>query len=179
MSKEMIEERRKALENAFFKKHNEQLLAKMRTERKKAALSEASGISDDDLLGTLAEEGLTAGDIAALSLIPLVRVAWADGRVAPSERRAVLAAAEEADISKGSTAHKLLESWLDEKPGRDLFTAWAAFVQSLPPDARKSLQITISQRATEVAKAAGGILGIGTLSPSEREALDEIEKAFA
>ena len=52
-------------------------------------------VADDAVLEKLANFGMDASTLAALSLAPLVLVAWADGEVDAKERDAVLAAAAE------------------------------------------------------------------------------------
>ena len=68
------------------------------------------------VLQTILDLGIEPHDLAALTLVPLVSTAWANGDVTPAERDAALIAAEREGVSKESGAHALLESWLDEPP---------------------------------------------------------------
>src|ERR687891_288917 len=85
MSEEFLGDRRKALEEEFFAKQNQQLLRQLRettaVRTQKEALAAALGITDDDVLEHLMALGLSSETLAALSLVPLVEVAWAEGRV--------------------------------------------------------------------------------------------------
>src|SRR5438105_8011251 len=98
MADELFGDRRKALEEAFFAKQNErvkqQLRAKQEGQARREALAAASGIRDEGVLDQLVALGLGAETLAALSLVPLVEVAWADGTIDAKERAAILAGIE-------------------------------------------------------------------------------------
>jgi len=91
--------RRMELEEEFFLKRDMELLQALRektaSKQRKQALAEASGIAHDDLLDQLIELDVSGETAAALSLVPLIAVAWADGTIDAKERTAVLDAAEE------------------------------------------------------------------------------------
>src|SRR5436190_4672740 len=91
----------------------------------------ASQIRDLQFLQSLVDLGLDAVTWAALSLAPLVEVAWADGAISPRERDAILAAAEEQGVTPGSPGRSLLESWLDTRPQASLFAAWGEYASVL------------------------------------------------
>jgi hypothetical protein len=120
MSHEFLADRRKALEDAFFAKQDTKLVARLRQERERslaiAALKGASSIEDPDLLGRLVDLGIDARSWTALALVPLVEVAWADGRVEPKERDAILAMARQHGVAPGSPGDALLESLLAQRP---------------------------------------------------------------
>ena len=82
------------------------------TMREKEALSAASGITDDTVLERLAALNISSETLAALSLIPLVVVAWADGSIDDKERAGVFSRAAEAGVGKGDISHELFERWL-------------------------------------------------------------------
>ena len=132
----------------------------------------------DELVGL----GLDAGSLAALSLVPLLRVAWADGKVQPKEREALLEAAGKSGMAPGSPAQQLLESWIDREPDPRLFQAWKDYVGALrgsvSEDSIVALRTELLSRAKAVARAAGGILGVGGTVGSEQRVIDELEKAF-
>jgi tellurite resistance protein len=188
MSDEFLGSRRKALEESFFAKHNEKLRRALKEKEsaktKKEALSAASGISDDAVLEELVRQDIDSDTVAALALVPLVEVAWADGNIDDKERTAVLSAAEQAGLSRESAAFQLLEGWLAVQPGRRVMAAWKDYVGSLAntlsPQAKATLRQDLLGRARAVAKAAGGFLGLGSkVSRSEQAVLDELEQAFS
>ncbi len=175
------------LQEAFFKERDEQLLRAIREQaaakEKKKALAEASGIADENLLKHLQELDVSSDTLAALSLIPMIAVAWADGTIDAKERSAVLDAAEQQGLDKSHPGHQLLERWLERKPERRLLEVWKSYVSALGEkldDAdRDELKTEILRRARSVAEAAGGLLGLGSkVSKSEQAVLDDLEKAF-
>lgn len=182
----ILADRKKALEEEFFARHERELVERVRREaeekERKEALAEASGIRDEEVLDRLAALGVDAGAVAALGLVPLVEVAWADRELHEREREAVMKAAGEAGTAPGSAAHDLLVSWLDRRPGPDLLEAWkgyvAALTESLDQDERQALRDGILDRAWGVAEAAGGFLGVGKISDAEQRKLDELAAAF-
>jgi tellurite resistance protein len=183
-----MQDRGRALEEAFFKKQHEQQLAKLRSEQERAetreALAAASGITDDpELLDRLVALGIHAETLAALTLIPLVEVAWADGKMDAREREAILRGAESSGIQPGSPSYGLLEIWSHDRPAPELLETWKtyirALVEELSADQKWHLEEKIIGRARAVAEAAGGFLGLGAKVSAEEEAmLAELEQAF-
>lgn len=187
MSDEILGGRRKALEESFFAKHNEKLRRALHAQEaakaRKEALAAASGIRDDTVLETLIALDIAADTVAALALVPLVEVAWADGSIDEKERTAILDAAAKTGLEKDGASYQLLQSWLAVHPGTRVRTAWKDYVNALcntlGTDARRVLKETILGRAHRVAEAAGGFLGVGSkVSRSEQAMLDELERAF-
>jgi hypothetical protein len=183
---QILADRRKALEEQFFARHERELVERVRHEaaekERKEGLAEASGIRNAEVLDRLAALGLDAGTVAALGLVPLVEVAWADRELHDREREAVLRAAGDAGVSEGTAAHDLLTTWLDKHPGGDLLEAWKGYVgalgKSLDTAERQALRDSIMSRARSVAAAAGGFLGVGRISDVEEQKLAELEAAF-
>ena len=89
MSNEIIGSRGKALEDVFFAKEAEDLRKARRDEEaavnRKAELSASSGINDDTVLDQLIALNISSNTLTALSLVPLVEVAWADGSMDEDE----------------------------------------------------------------------------------------------
>jgi len=186
MNSSFLEDRRRALEEAFFTKKNQELLKKMQAELAKETtieqLKAASCLSDERLLQSLVDHGISAESLAALSLVPLVLVAWADGRLEDRERQAILSAANEAGITQTAPAFSLLTNWLEHEPEADLKDLWSSYIaalqKSLDAQAREKLQHAVLGCAHRVATAAGGLLGIGSISPAETKVLEELKQAF-
>lgn len=180
---DVLGDRRKALEEEFFRKQDQQLREQLRTKEQhkktKQALAEASGITSDEVLARLLDLGISAETLAPLTLVPLVEVAWADGKIDDRERHAVVRAAEEAGIGKQTVAHAMLESWLATRPDRGLRLAWEDYIgdlcRKLSPEDRAKLEHDVLGRARDVAAAAGGFLGLGKkISPEEEAVLAEL-----
>lgn len=186
MSEVTLEERGRALENQFYEKENKEKLAAMKakldSQRSKDELRKASGMSDEAVLDRLVSLGLRANTIAALSLVPLIQVAWADGTVQDNERVAILQGAHGKGLEEGSDGYELLQGWLKKQPGDELFTAWEAYIKALSAqlndEQNRLLKNQIVGFAKMVANAAGGILGIGKVSATEDKVLHRIEAAF-
>jgi len=186
VSEVTLEERGRALENQFYEKENQEKLAAMKQkldmQRSKDELRKASGMTDDAVLDRLVVLGLRANTIAALSLVPLIQVAWADGQIQDNERTAILQGAHGKGLEDGSDGYQLLQTWLSRRPGDELFTAWEAYIKALTAqlndEQNRLLKNQIVGFAKLVATSAGGILGFGKVSTSEEQVLHRIEAAF-
>jgi len=187
MGSEVLGDRRKALEDAFFTKQDaklrQELAEKEDLKAKKAALAEVSGIGDDAVLERLVALDIQPDTLTALTLVPLIEVAWADGNIDDNEQAAILQAASTTGLSKGSPSAQLLEAWLKHPPTPDVRRAWEDYVSSLlttlDADAKSALKNDILGRARSVAEAAGGFLGVGNkVSKSEQAVLEELEAVF-
>ena len=187
MSEVSLEERGRALENQFYEKENKEKLAslkeKLDTQGTKEALRKASGMTDDAVLEKLVHLGLRSNTIAALSLVPLLQVAWADGTIQDNERVAILQGAHGKGLEEGTDGYELLQTWLSHRPDDDLFVAWEAYIHALAAqlnsEQRRLLKNQILGFAKMVAASAGGILGFGKVSASEEKVLARIEASFA
>ena len=183
---ESLEERGRALENQFFDQENKHKLAAMKekldSQRTREELRKASGMSDDSVLDKLVGLGLTGNTIAALSLVPLIAVAWADGAIQDNERTAILQGAHGKGLEQGTPGYELLQTWLAKQPTEELLTAWEAYIKALAgqlnDEQNRLLKNQIVGFAKMVAAAAGGILGFGKVSGAEEKILHRIETAF-
>ncbi|MCK9519029.1 MAG: hypothetical protein M0R74_08435 [Dehalococcoidia bacterium] len=181
-----LRDRGRTLEEEFFRKQNEELVARLRTtearDQAREHLAAATGISDKTVIDSLLDQGVTHATVAALALAPLVAVAWADRRLEEKERRAVLQEAASAGVSAGTPEHELLESWLNQQPPPSLMSTWSSYVrevaQNLEPAQRKEFRDTLLQRCRAIANAAGGFAGLGRLSPEEQTVIRQVEKAL-
>lgn len=184
MDQEILGDRRKALEESFFSKENEKLRRELKEKaalkKKEHALSEVSGIHDEAVLDHLIALDIGSDTLTALTMVPLVQVAWADGDVDEKERSAILEAAEQVGVHKDSPSADLLEEWLKFKPDREILEVWKEYVTALSAtlsteeaDKLRSSLLTLSRA---VAEASGGVLGFGhKISRAEKAVLDELE----
>jgi tellurite resistance protein len=187
MSDRILDDRRNALEEAFFAQQNEMLRRRLQegdaATQRRQALAQASGITDEAVLARMEAMGVNASTVAALTLAPLVLVAWADGEISESEKGAVLAQAAKAGIHHSDPAGALLDGWLRQKPGAEMAASWKAYVHALvepmAPEQRQRLRDDILGQARAVADATGGFLGLGRrISAQEQKVLDELSAAF-
>ena len=185
MPKDFLEDRKKALEDSFFAKRTRSSWSSCapssarRPPARGWPRSPASTTSA--VLDQLVDLDIEPVTWTAISLIPLVEVAWADGRMDEKERRAVLAAAEANGVFVDSPSYALLQSWLERRPDGRLFQTWGEYIvhlcSKLGEPEKQRLKAEILGRARSVAEATGGILGMGNkVSPEEAVILSELEE---
>ncbi len=182
-----IQDRGKALENVFFGQRDQELLQKLKAELEdkhaRDALSSVSGIENEEILDLLLAIGVTPESLSAVSLIPLVAVAWCDDLMEQTEQQAILDAAAAAGIDKGSASFELLGSWLSERPGSELLDVWKAYIgmlhTKLDETALSQLRASIVNRAETIAESAGGFFGLGSVSDKEKKTIADLAATFA
>lgn len=176
----------KALEDAFFLEQDKILLEKQREMKKmaetKESLAAVSGITNDAVLTRLVELNIKPETVAALSTVPLVEVAWADGKVDEDERRVILEHADTMGIAPGTIERELFERWLSHRPEPTLLEAWKSYIsglcERLGPEEVQSLKEELLRSTTATAKASGGFLGMGKISKQEQEVLAQLVSCF-
>ncbi len=182
-----LEPRGRQLDDAFFggaaatQRAHFVLQAEDRAARDRIA--EATGITDADLLTELAGLGIRVETLSALTLIPLIEVAWADGVMDDGERYAVLAGAVSTGIEPGSSSYRLLEIWTLEEQPPDMKELWKDFTRALCgqlSDAEaQRLERNVMGRARAVAAAAGDARNASPhVSALEEACLEELATAF-
>jgi len=189
MSADSLSDLGNTLTDSFYKGLDRKaILAAIRNQKETLSAREMVtavwGITDETLIDKLVELGLTTDTVAAISLTPLVEVAWADGKLDKKERAAVLEAAQQYGLQPGDVSYLLLEGRLGERPDPDLMETWHAYVRLmskiLDADTLATLRGEMLGRARQVAEASGGILGLGSkVSKVELAMLDQLEQAFA
>lgn len=178
----------KSQEELYFRKKNQALIERMRArlarEQDVAGMRADTGVEDQALLEHLTELGVTRETVRVLPLVPLLQVAWADGRVHEDERRQLIEAAEEAGVSEGPS-REAFDRMLERRPSEDFFNTALDFVramlEALSPeqaaDARGNLE-SLARRLAEV--NAGVFFGIFGWIPSEqRSALRRIARRLS
>jgi tellurite resistance protein len=156
----------RTLEDAFFTKENARLLEQLKGKQKREALREMVKVEDETFLDRLIELGIGPETVLALTLVPLIAVAWADGTLDGRERDAIIKAAEEKGVSPETAGHQLLETWLG---------IWETFTD----EERQRMRERTLDWALAVAEASGGFLGvISKVSPAERVVIKELEKVL-
>ena len=187
MDERQLQERGNRLEEEFFQKQNAAVLAKLREAKaeddERQAMVTALGLDDAGLVEQLRSHGVTSATLAAVSLAPLVLVAWADRTLEAKERAEVLREATASGIKAGSPEIALVERWLGERPPGSLMATWAAYAKTvasaLDEGRRAEFRGSIVSRAKAVAGASGGFAGMNRVSAAERAVLDEVEAALA
>lgn len=181
-----LKDRGNALEEEFFRKQNQEIVEKLRSSKAqedvRREMAVALGVDDPALVEQLLAHGVTPAALAAVSLAPLVLVAWADRNLDSNERKAVLDEAAKSGVVAGSAESELLDSWLRERPPSTLMGTWSAYArgvaESLDAERREEFREALMTRTRAVANAAGGFAGMNKISAQERSVLDELEAAL-
>lgn len=175
-------QRGRDLEDAFFHDVDLKLIEELRTASKnkasRLALAKEAGISDERLAEELIELEVTPESLVAIRLVPLVMVAWADRDVSDEERDTVIAEARRLGIHAGTFADKMLDSWLRKRPSQVLCDAWARYTRSLlldiPYEIREAYVKEIKREMLAVARASGGMMGLGSVNDRELDVLERM-----
>ena len=174
------------LEDAFFAEEHGRLLERLRAEaereRQRELLRKVVQIDDRAFLDRLLALDITPERALAMRLLPLVRVAWADGNVDERERQAVLDAARTHGVAPDEATLALLRTWLERRPPEKLFELWKEHVAALWSRFTANEQWQMRQNllgsAHQVAQAAGGFLGLAKVSAGEQAVLDELARCL-
>lgn len=146
------------------------------------AIRQATHITDHKVLTELIDCGVRAESLNLLIVVPLVHVAWANGRIEHEERAAILEAAAQVGVRADSPGFVLLNGWLCCRPNRRLIRTWkdyiAAIRKFLSPEAYEALHSSTIKRARTIARAAGGLMGFLKVSRAEEAAIQELNLAF-
>lgn len=178
----------RTLVDAFFHEQDQHLRKAFRERMEKLErreqLARLSGIRDEAVLDRLIELNIGPETLAALEIVPLALVAWADGSVQPAERETIAGIAKVVGIQPQDGRYPLLELWLQRHPGPEMLVAWKHYVQGLcerlDQQEIDKLRCELMGRAQRVAQAAGGFLGFGDkTSSAENAVLAELYGAFA
>ncbi|HEX8268244.1 MAG TPA: hypothetical protein VF596_22790 [Pyrinomonadaceae bacterium] len=111
-----------------------------------------------------------------LFLVPFVQVAWAEGFVQASERRAILCLAADIGVTSRHPDFGELLEWLEDRPTDEFFAESIEklrdFLAELPPEQSESLRNILQIGCLKVSEAAGEIgflRGRSRTTPEERE----------
>ncbi len=187
MSKDLLIDISRAMEDKFYRDKDAELLEYLRSQSDQGGLrtelGKVSRITNSAVLDDLIRIGVTVESFTAFSLIPLVRIAWADGDLAESERAAILRAAELEQIAPDTASFRLLEGWLQESPQPIMLDTWRSYARTLAKEldtaSLAELKSSTLEQARRVAEAAGGFLGLGNrISKNEELALQDLSYAF-
>jgi hypothetical protein len=124
--------------------------------------------------------GIDKDSYQLLTFLPLIQVAWADGRIQKAERTIIVDVAERYGCTKGPAA-AILEGWLIKRPSsrffaraRELLMALAHKKRGIGADIRIKDVAELVDLCEDVARAAGGLFGFFPVHVNERRAIAEI-----
>lgn len=172
-----------ALENQFFANLDRKLIEQLREKADAESLANALGIQVGPLATSLLKAGVSPQAALALRFVPMVLVAWADGRIEPEEASVVQQATTKLGVQSDSPAGQLLASWLKSPPPADMIGLWSEYARNLfehlSASEAEMLRQSIVQEIHAVAETAGGVLGWGAVSTGESKVMQAIENALS
>jgi hypothetical protein len=141
-------------------------------------------MTERELAEALKGLGMDAASFRALPLLPLVQVAWADGRVQEAERELILRLAIER-FQLDEEGQRTLRNWLHHPPSQGYVKRGQRVLLALcrhdagagALNGGEGLSDVI-EFAKQVARAAGGFFGIGAVAATEAAAIDAIAQAL-
>jgi hypothetical protein len=177
-----LADRGRALEEEYFRKKDRELIEKMRaadaSAKARKDLGASTGLSDPALLDELQALGFTPETVPLLPLLPLVRVAWAEGGVSAQERKMIVDLARARGIVADSAADRQLADWLARAPSESVFTRAMRLVGAIMSGQSTNMSDlsadALVKYCEDIAAASGGLLGIGKVSSEERKLLSSI-----
>ena len=93
-------------------------------------------------------------------LVPLVKTAWAEGRVTKRERHLIFEAARRMGIKPDTAAHRRLAEWLELHPTDEFYDSALGFLQqrwqTLDADEKSQRKFDLLSDCARIAEASGG-----------------------
>ncbi len=146
----------------------------------RAKTAEAAGVDDEALAERIAALGFAGESAQVFDLLPLVHVAWADGKIQRGERETILEVLRRRGFEPGSEPFVLIESLLEERPAQAWLDESLQVLRELLR-AKGEHRGDIAELCVAVAAVSGGVLGLGigrTVSDEERAAIDRVLQAL-
>jgi tellurite resistance protein len=173
-------------EEEYFRRKDRELIEKMRhasaAAEARKALEAETGIHEPDMLRDLEDLGFTPDTIPLLPLIPVLQVAWAEKGVSAQERKAIIELARARGIADGSVADHQLHTWLDQRPSDATFRKAMRLIGAMVEHTEEGhMHLTAEELlrfCEKIAHASGGLFGIGSVSPEEQAAMQQIAAAI-
>ena len=180
--KDAFDELRKAKEEEYFRRKENELLERLKsraaTEAGRRKLGDALQTTDPQILEDLQAFGYDADTVKLLFVVPLIYVAWADGSVTPRERSLILELAKVDGKQEDNPAWRQLTQWLDARPPEEFFERSFRVIRSLlggeSPEERSKSERDLLSSSVRIAEASGGILGLRSISSAERSAMERV-----
>jgi hypothetical protein len=147
-------------------------------------LSQETGIEDREILEKLLRFDISADNVAALSLVPLFFLGWADGDLDQREDEYIHDYIRKAGISLSGMNLKLISHWFNVPPAREYLDAWSLYMQgklqSADARTRASMKDEFFSHFERLASVSSGFLGLGPrISRAEGRQLARLRKALS
>ena len=154
------------------------LEAKANAAAEQRKIAERVGVGDEQLARRIHGLGFEGETARVLHLMPLVEVAWADGKLSANERKVILQTADAHGIEPHSEAGIVLASMLEERPSDTVLEEILKVLKDLLR-AKKMHSQSVLDACLDVAAASGGFLGLGDkISDEERALIEQIAATF-
>ncbi len=171
-------------EELYFAQHEQDLRADQRHKMTLAAkeleekrkIAQSAGTADIEVAAHISALGFDGDSARVFDLLPLVHVAWADGKIQRGERGAILRVLRSRGIEQGSEAFRTMESLLEEKPS-DAFMRESLAVLREVTGGLSDRTSTIVDLCIQVAASSGGFLGLklgAKIGDDEKRQIEEI-----
>ncbi len=142
-------------------------------------------MTDDLLQDRLRYLGIDESNYPVLALLPLVQVAWADGKIQKAEHRLIAQTAVRLGLQTGGSWESVLGDWLRTPPsalqyvrGQQVLLALAQRSGTMSFDMGTLTDLV--DLAIEVAEAAGGLFGLMfQVEEEERRALSDLAQILS
>ena len=141
-------------------------------------LAESIGTDDQSLLDRIEQLGFTGDTVKALDVLPLVHVAWADGKVQAKERAAVLSVLDRRGVAPGSQASLFVEALLEKRPSESYLAESLFLLKDLASRSGTDVSDLVDLCA-RVAEASGGLFGLReSTNDAEQKLIGKIAEAL-
>ncbi|GAB5404563.1 MAG: hypothetical protein Aurels2KO_27940 [Aureliella sp.] len=143
---------------------------------------EVLGIHDDQVIEGFMRLGFSARTAPAIEMVPVLFVAWANGSVSGDECVSAISGIHDAELAEFPETWSVIQDWLDVRPSQELWDLWTRYtwcrLDSLSSSRRAALNERLLSHGRRVARASGGLMGIGSICLDEQVILDAIAKVF-
>ena len=154
-------------------------LAKRIEKRNQARrLGDVFATNDLELAAELETLGFDKDRACVVDLLPLIQVAWADGRIQKEERVRILRVLRARGLDRSDPAWEFVEALLEERPSDAYFEASLQVLARLL-EKRSSTTETVVSMCVQVAEASGGLWGLRpAIDANERKALEQVAESL-
>lgn len=151
-----------------------------RAERRQRAqqLGDVYATTDLELAAELEELGFNHERACVVDLLPLIQVAWADGKIQREERARIVGVLRARGLGPMHPAWEFVEALLEQKPSDAYFEATLEVLARLLAKRTATAQ-TVVTMCVQVAEASGGLWGLRrSVDASEQAELERVAKAL-
>lgn len=145
---------------------------------KRRAIESSVGTDDAGIVDRIEQLGFNGDSIRVLDVLPLVHVAWADGRIQKGERALILSVLEKRGIPPRSDASLFIESLLEARPSETFLAESLALLVDLAQKTGANRD-DIVELCAKVADAGGGLLAFGArTTDAEKTLIGDVARAL-